>query len=153
MSEDDAQPLHRGTGGSTYTRKASPICGGVGPSFSRRRNSDGRCSIGCTSGSSGLRDEEIVSRYIFVTWRDISGPLKFDSWYFSSDAPSRDEVLEVIGNDYLIPRSTLEVMAAKFDRDGEAAFASKYDVILEIIMSCPDEDDEDDQKEEPNQPT
>ena len=22
MSEDDAQPLHRGTGGSTYTRKA-----------------------------------------------------------------------------------------------------------------------------------
>src|ERR1700722_15242073 len=23
MSEDDAQPLHRGTGGSTYTRKAS----------------------------------------------------------------------------------------------------------------------------------
>ena len=105
----------------------------------------------------GLTDEEIVSRYIFVTWGEISGsspsPKVDGCWYFSTTAPSRDEVLEAIGNDYLIPRSTLEAMAAKFDRNGEAAFHSKYDVIREIIRSCPDEDDEDDQKEEPNQST
>ena len=26
MSDDDAQPLHRGSGGSTYTRKARVLC-------------------------------------------------------------------------------------------------------------------------------
>ena len=92
----------------------------------------------------GLTDEEIVSRYIFVTWGEISGdPLMRGpgGFFFSSTAPSRSEVLGAIGNDHLVPQSALDAIAQQFDREGEAAFDSQYDVLQEILKSCADEDD------------
>lgn len=88
-----------------------------------------------------LTDEEIVTRYIFVTWGEISGDPRLDGFSFPTTAPSRSEVLKAIGNDHLVPQSALEAMALRFDRDGEAAFASQYDVLQEILKSCLDEDD------------
>jgi hypothetical protein len=92
----------------------------------------------------GLTDEEIVSRYIFVAWGEISGDPWVrgpDGFFFPTTAPSRSEVLGAIGNDHVVPQSAIDAIAQRFDRDGEAAFASKYDVLQEILKACRDEDD------------
>ncbi len=95
----------------------------------------------------GLTDEEIISRYIFVTMGEISSAPRLNGWAFPTTAPSRDEILEFISNDHLIPRNVLEAIAARFDRDGEIAFASKYEVMLEVMNSCHDEDEEEARKQ------
>src|SRR5580692_9275798 len=88
MSEDDAQPLHRGSGGSTYTRKARATREAPerGQGWSNR--TPARDRLGALGSPDGTIVRDVGRGFVSATLphrADLEGPLRADS----TRSPSR----------------------------------------------------------------